>query len=241
MAEFLSIILVGLVVNTIIAAIVSSHAKENGQGGYFWLVFFLGIIGVLLYVADVAGSDSSGSQSKKSDWKSTQAETGYGDKQIEEADPAVSAVYDKIKTVGEAKPKYFIDRIYPAYPSGFDSSQKWWDNYIAPELELFQDVESPTDNRDTWVHNYSRKRHSSSTSQNDESSSESWMTTPDTEFMHREIDNRDRGLYVEVTDGEKEGNFFVNDGKVSMKSYKVETENGEEWTSKAVSYLRESY
>ncbi|MCD2204749.1 hypothetical protein [Halobacterium sp. KA-6] len=228
-------IVVWLLINTIIAVIVSKHAAKRGHTGYFWIVFFLGVIGVLLYVADVAGSNQN-AEAGQHTRRSKQKSGSGGTRTIEEegSEVAVSAVYDELEAVGEAGPDYFIEHIYPVYSAGYNSGTRWWKDCISPRLKSYSEIEPPENEGDAWTHRRTKAR-------NENSATDSWKTSPDTDFMHKELGDRSRGLYVEVTDGEKDGGFFVKEDGVTAVSYKVESENGEKWVANAKSYLQGVY
>ncbi|MDL0128407.1 hypothetical protein ACOZ32_11870 [Halobacterium sp. MBLA0001] len=236
MEGFLILALPWLFINTIIAIIVSNHASKNGRSGYFWIVFFLGIIGVLLYVADMAGGQQGTPKGQRTNRGRGNQPGNRGRRSIEEeaSKHAVSAVYNELKSVGQAEPAYFIEHIYSVYPAGYESGMRWWRECIVPELKSFSDIEPPTDGGHTWTHTQAITREKTS-------SSDSWQTIPDTDFMHQELGERGRGLLVEVKDGGKEGGFFVRDGDVTPESYKLESEYGTTWVGKAKSYLRKVY
>lgn len=251
--EFVGILLIWLVFNTILASVVSSHAKKNGLSGYFWIVFLFGIVGVLLYVADMAGSSQSDSNSKgRKNRGDLRTELYEENKTLKEegAAVAVSAVYDYLTIEGEAKPEYFTERIYPVYPAGYDSKSEWWGDCISPELRSLSEVEPPTAERDTWAHLPTLERRKHQESQTDAgsvdenagtASVDNWITSPDSDFMHQELGERGRGLYVRVTDGDKDGSFFVKGEGVKPESHTVEAKHGTDWVTDAVSYLERRY
>lgn len=251
--EFVGILLVWLVLNTLLASVVSSHAKENGLSGYFWIVFVFGIIGVLLYVADMAGKGNQDSTAESRKTRSDlRTELHEENKTLEEEGEmvAVSAVFDYLKMKGEAKPEYFIERIFPVYPAGYDSENEWWNDCISPELRSVYGVEPPTAERNSWAYLPTLDRSNPQGSRTDtdsddenaaEASAENWMTSPDSDFMHQELGERGRGLYVTVTDGDKDGGFFVKGGSVKPESNTVEAKLGNEWVSDATSYLERQY
>lgn len=65
-----------------------------------------------------------------------------------------------------------------------------------------------------------------------------WTAAPITEFRHRVVGERDRGLLVAVTDGDAESRFFVREDLVQVESPRVEHEVGEDWLRRARQYLR---
>ncbi|MCF2164707.1 MULTISPECIES: hypothetical protein [Halobacterium] len=234
----LEILLVYVIVNLIIATVVSFHAAKRGKSGYFWIVFFLGIIGVLLYVADMSGADTSERGANSAAYSGGSHET----KSIREKGErdSLSAVYDELQAVGEADAEHFIEHVYPVYPAGYGSGEKWWQEFVSRELGSFSGVEPPTQHQVTWIHRPTVNQRRGSGSARSASTPDSWQTHPDAEFMHREIGSRARGLYVEVSDGDRTGKFFV-DGTVRAESPQLKSDHGEDWVSEARSYLRSAY
>lgn len=262
-------ILLAIIVNGIMASVVSSHAKQNGKDGYFWIVFFLGIIGVLLYVADMAGSNNAPQSPGKSTRQTgrvdapvgvtrntgaTRNDSNAARKDVREelyqesntlaeegAEVAASAVYDCLKEVEDATPEYFFERVYPVYPAGYDSKEDWWEEGISPRLQTYPGVLTPEPNQENWMHDSSRDINRYSRDTEEERPADTWMAGPDSDFMHRELGELVRGLHVEITDGETNGKYFVNENGIRAESHTVVANVGKEWDALAQAYLKSYY
>lgn len=222
-----------LLFNFFVALIVDGHAKKRGHKGYFWLVFFLGVIGVLLYVADSPPSATSAESSTTKREKS---------KSLEEqgAEHSVKSVYKSLKEVGEAPPDYFKENVFPVYPAGYTSEDDWWIECISPKLQKYPDIISPKNDDDNWGYR-PKSTKESNRKDSKQNADERWVTVPGSPFMHRELGERGRGMLIEVTDEEKAGNFYIKDEMVSPESYVISSRNGDEWVSQVKSYLEEQY
>jgi len=59
-------------------------------------------------------------------------------------------------------------------------------------------------------------------------------------YMHRKIEEDDRGEMLEVGDGNRTGTFLVQDEQIEAESPELEQEHGEEWVAGAKVYLEEN-
>jgi len=72
-----------------------------------------------------------------------------------------------------------------------------------------------------------------------EDTEQNWKTTSGTHFNYKEKGRRSRGLLIEITDGEKEGEFFIREDSVVAASPRLKRKNGEDWVESARAYLKE--
>lgn len=66
-----------------------------------------------------------------------------------------------------------------------------------------------------------------------------WVMLRGEKYMHRKIDEDDRGEILEVGDGNRTGRFLVRGDQIEAESPELEQEYGEEWVNEAKSYLEE--
>lgn len=67
-----------------------------------------------------------------------------------------------------------------------------------------------------------------------------WVSLRSEDYKHRKIERGENSITMEVSDGEKTGEFLIQGNSVKVDSPEPEQKNGEKWVKEAKSYLKEN-
>lgn len=66
-----------------------------------------------------------------------------------------------------------------------------------------------------------------------------WTMKSGENFMHRKIDENSIGDILEIGDGNRTGEFLIQDGDINAETAELEEKHGKKWVNDAKTYLKE--